>query len=227
MKSGRINSFFLKLALLTFILFIYTSCSKNVKVENTPETQTLEPKKNSERFKNKLSIKTLEDYLQNTAEVKSTKKHKEPFDTLEFDKVIAYDYQGEEEAFPSVIGRNGKFIPIIEKQAALNEKQIDYLIDVILTSDSTYGAGTAACFQPHLGFIFYNKNERIFVTDICLGCNLLQSSQLIPATQSHKSKFEDGTVFFLDGFSKNGKERIRNLATELDFYYSNTNQNMH
>ncbi len=217
--------------MLTCLICLAFSCSNKPQAAGSKidekQIQLLPPPKISDRIKNGLSAKILKDYIENTPPIKLTRKYKVPFNTLEFDKVIAYDFDGDEETFPSAIGRNGSFIPIIEKQAALTEKQINYLIENILTSDATYGGGTAACFQPHLSIIFYNKNERVFITDICLGCNLLHSSQLIPATQSHKAKFEDGTDFFLDGFSKQGKKRIRNLATELDFYYSNNNKNMH
>ncbi len=228
MKSRAINIIFLKSVLFATFFCLIFSCSNNIKNIEDNTVQNVDtiklPPKISDRFKKGISRKILEDYIVTTPAVKLTKKYKTPFDKLEFDKVIAYDYDGDEETFSSAIDRNGKFIPIIEKQAALTEKQIDYLIDKILTSNSTYGGGTAACFQPHLSFIFYNKNQRAFVTDICLGCNFLNSSQLIPATQSHKAKFEDGTDYYIDGFSKAGKKRIRNLATELDFYYSNKNE---
>lgn len=229
MKSGVIT-ILVKNVLLATSLCLAISCSNSLKNDNgntkEPVITKLPPKPPRE-YKGKLSQKVLEDYIQNSPKIKLSKKYKKPFDKLEFNKVIAYDYDGDEETFPSAIGRNGKFIPIIDKQAALTKKQVDYLINEILTSDSTYGGGTAACFQPHLSFIFYNENEPAFTVDVCLGCNFLHSSQLIPATQSHKSKFEDGTDYYIDGFSKDGKKRIRNLATELDFYYSNKNQNMH
>src|SRR6218665_557410 len=219
MKSGTPNGFMLKSVILIGFLCLAFSCSngsKTTKESITDEPIIPPPPKTSDKIRKGLSAKTLEDYIRNAPVIKLKKKYKAPFDKFEFNKVIAYDYDGDEETFSSAIGKNGSFIPIIEKQGALTEKQIDYLIDKILTANSTYGGATAACFQPHLSFIFYNENRRVFITDICLGCNFLHSSQLIPATQSHKAKFEDGTDFFQVGFSKNGKKRIRNLATELD-----------
>ena len=202
------------------------SCSnsvKNTSSANETELDTLPAKKVSDRFRNKLRGKALEEYLQNSPAIQLTKKYKAPFDKLEFDKVIAYDYDGDEEAFPSIISRTGNFIPIIDKQIALTEKQTDYLIDNILTANSTYGGSTAACFQPHMGIIFFKDSERVMVIDICLGCNFLETDKDIPATRFHNHKIEEHIIPD-NGFSKNGKKRIRNLATELDFYYSNKNE---
>ncbi|MGC4039361.1 MAG: hypothetical protein QM710_00805 [Flavobacterium sp.] len=227
MKWVTVNRFFLKYALTAFLLCLTVSCFNSSKSleSNKQETKTISlPQKQSDKFRNKLNRKTLQDYMVSTPEVKFTKKYKTPFDKLKFDKVIAYDYEGSEEPFPSVF-KNGEFIPIIEKQQALTEKQADFLIDKILTSNDTYGEATAACFNPHLAFVFYKNSKKVFEVDICLGCNSLISSVAIPASQFHKFKFKNGQEGVADGFSKQGKKRIRGLATELDFFYSNNNPN--
>jgi hypothetical protein len=219
MNSKSFYSVLLLPATILVVLCISISCSKNVKADAKPETEILPIKKNSDRFRNKLSQKAIEDYLANTAPIKTDRNYKVPFN-IEFDKVIAYDYDGEEEAFPSVISREGHFIQIIDKQIALNKGQVDNLVNDILTSNSTYGGSTAACFQPHLGIVFFNKSERVFVVDICLGCNYLSSSKLIPATEFHKFKFEgEEKEYSSIGFSEKGKKKIRYLAKELDLFY--------
>lgn len=164
----------------------------------------------------------LEDYIAQTPGVTFETKFAAPFDKIVFDKVIAYDYEGNEEAFSSVIGPNGNFIPIIEKQAALNKTQIEFLVNKILTAKSTYGGVTASCFNPHLGFVFYNKTERVFVTDICLGCNYLTSDIDIPAAASHQRKLDKDVIVTDYGFSKKGKAQIIRLAKELDLFYGKT-----
>lgn len=182
------------------------------------EARLLEEQKNSDRFKGKLSQKTLNDFLANTEVLKLDKKYKFPFNIV-FDKVIAYDYDGDEEHFNTVI-KNGKFIPIIDKQAALNKTQVDNIIKT-LTSNSTYGGESAACFNPHLGIVFFNESKPVFVVDICLGCNYLTSTVTIPATESHKRTLGNGEKFPIYGFSKSGKQKIKDFAKALNLSYGN------
>lgn len=219
MKS-KLGVLFYSLVLLGAFC-IPASCSKNVKIEDKTEVAPLPPppKKSSDKFKNKLSQKTIADYVANTEAIPFEKKYKFPLN-IAFDKVIAYDYNGDEETFDSVINEQGNFIQIIEKQAALNKTQIDFIVNA-LTSNSTYGGDTAACFNPHLGIVFFNENKPVFVVDVCLGCNYLTSSVTIPATEYHKRKFDNGEEYPVYGFSKKGKTKIKQLAKELNLFYGN------
>lgn len=204
-----------KTLLFILILCLSVSCADKINQNNLPP-----PPKKSDRYKNAISQKLLNDYLQNANETPALKKYAAPFDKLEFDKVIAYDYEGNEEGFNSVI-KNGNFLPIIEKQHALSEIQIDYLINGVLTSNTTYGETTAACFNPHLGVVFFKGLKPVMVIDICLDCNYLISDIEIPAAEYNKFKFENGEEYAARGFSNQGKHKIVKLAKQLDFYYSN------
>ena len=166
-----------------------------------------------------LSQAQLTEYVLQSKTIEITSAYTYPFDTLQFDKVIAYDFDGSEQPYPSVINqRNGKFVPVISRQQELKAEQIDFLID-FLTDNSTYGEPTAACFYPHLGIVFYQGNERKYVVDICLDCNYLRSTTEIPATQHKKMKFDDGTSYGLQGFSGKGKEKIIQLSKRLGLAY--------
>ncbi|MGV3696778.1 hypothetical protein [Flavobacterium sp.] len=210
---------------------IFVNCSNSqTKVSEETRRETLEEKvatrrelrdsqpKPSDRFKGKLSQAELKQYVSNAPAMVFDTKFGKPFDKINFDKVIAYDYDGDEEQFNSVVNENGNFIQIIEKQQALNKTQIEFLVNKILTSTSTYGAVTAACFNPHMGLVFYKGTERVFVVDICLGCNYLASDIAIPAMESHQRQYEDITITDR-GFSKKGKSKIMQLAKELNFFY--------
>jgi hypothetical protein len=240
MNPKYLYTLYLKSGALMLLLCIVMSCAntkknsaeqlKSINIEQKKKELSELRKKTLEQHSSKISdhannglrTATLVEYIANTPGIKFDKKFPAPFD-INFDKVIAYDYEGSEEPFPSVIDKNGNFIPIIDKQIALTATQIDFLINEILTANSTYGGQTAACFQPHLGFVFFNKTESVFVIDVCLGCNYLISDKNIPATEFHKFKFENGEEYPANGFSEEGKKKIRNLATEIDFYYSNKN----
>jgi hypothetical protein len=164
-----------------------------------------------------LKEKELKDYIKTSPSISPNKKSGAPFNTLDYDKVIAYDFDGGK-PYNMVIDEDGKFIPVITKQQFLTQQQADK-ITMALSSKSTYGDGTAACFEPHLGLVFYKKDSIINQLSICLGCNFLSSQIPIPA-ETHKvlnkgKEYE----YALTGFTKTGKQAIKALCKELNFYY--------
>lgn len=144
-----------------------------------------------------------------------------PFKNLQFNKVIAYDFDGDEEKYPTVIDKKTKlFNPVVLRQKELNSLQIENVIS-FLTNNKTYGEGTAACFVPHLALVFYQNDKCVYEVDVCLDCNYLQATTEIPATLSKKMKLEDGYDYYLNGFSKTGKMEIIDLCKELGLDYAN------
>jgi hypothetical protein len=114
------------------------------------------------------------------------------------------------------------FSPVILKQRALNETQTGFL-ESFLFDNSTYGNMFAACFEPHLGIVFYQDSQIKFIVNICLDCNYLSSSTIIPATSHNLMKFETGTSLELMGFSELGREKIIDLGGQLNFRYNKSN----
>ena len=145
---------------------------------------------------------------------KQTKKYINPFDTLKYDKVIAYDYNGSPEM---QIVINGKVMPLKErmfKQAELTKEQINKFNKTIGDTKS-YGGGTASCFDPHFGIVYFKQNKIVGHISICLGCNFLESIPDIPAENSHKTDLCDEC--YANGFSKSGRKNISALVKELQF----------
>jgi hypothetical protein len=140
-----------------------------------------------------------------------------PFDTLNYDKVIAYDFDGRHERY-SVIDRNGWFESTISKQHYLTQQQIDKLLRS-LTNKSSYGGNTAACFEPHFAVVFYINNKMVNQINVCLDCNYLESTIEIPAQSAKRSIMIDSTAYPLIGFSKKGVKAITGLCKELGFLY--------
>lgn len=162
--------------------------------------------------------KFLVDYISTAKTVKPNSSIGEPFDKLDYDKLIAYDFVGSEEPYPAVIDRKGKFVPVVIGQQYLSQQQADKILST-LTSKSTYGEATAACFQPHFALVFYKDNKMINQINVCLDCNYLISDISIPA-ETHK-KINAGTKdeYAITGFTNKGKKAIIDLCKELNFTY--------
>ncbi|MFT5822877.1 MAG: hypothetical protein ACI8ZM_004134, partial [Crocinitomix sp.] len=98
-------------------------------------------------------IVELFNYAKESPTLDLAENYPPPFDTLDFNKVIAYDFDGREEYNSTVWGTEG-YASVIVKQTNLTLTSVNELIS-LLTSNSTYGGRRAACYEPHLGFIFY------------------------------------------------------------------------
>jgi hypothetical protein len=166
-----------------------------------------------------LSERSLIEYKKNSPTFVCDKNFPSPFDSLNYDKVIAYDYEGSEEPYGSIIIQN-KYVPVVLKQKALDKNEVNSLIQT-LTNNSTYGDITAACFQPHLGIVFYKADSVVNIVDVCLSCNYLISTNDISAM--HKTKVNAGTPneYSAIGFSKIGKAKIKVLCKKIGFFYGN------
>ncbi len=138
-----------------------------------------------------------------------------PFDTISFDKVIAYDFDGSSEMHQTVFDtkKNG-FSPFVTKQVTLNSRAIEELTTLV-TDKSTYGEEISACFEPHLGFVFFEGLKAKVVINVCLDCNYLTST--IPLS------FQDDNIVdeYPNGFSNKGIDRIINLSAQLELNYGN------
>ncbi len=95
------------------------------------------------------------------------------FPQKEFEKVVAYKMNGE---YGEIV-ENGKLAKyLVTSEKTLSEKEANTLM-AILSDDTTYGDVAARCFEPHLGYVFYNdNNEMIAHATICLICNQIRTS---------------------------------------------------
>ncbi len=167
-----------------------------------------------------LSQRTLNKYAEKAQLIERNTVSNSPFDTLIYNKVVAYDFERLVESYGVVTEVDGrkKFASNIFCQKSLNQKQVDFLTN-FLGSNDTYGGNWAACFEPHLGIVFYQDDEIKCVVNICLDCNQLISSVKIPAQTYHK--IDEGTEYEepLFGFSEQGKQNIIELCKEIGFDY--------
>lgn len=216
------NKIFLTSTCLVLVINFFSACQTTTKqhtAEKGSDSDTTTPPPPTRLVNNKtLNPNTLFDYINSAKTVVPNEKNGPPFDKLKYDKVIAYDYEGSEEGYPAVIDRYGLFVPVILAQQYLTQAQADKILST-LTKKSTYGEGTAACFQPHFALVFYKDNKMINQINVCLDCNYLISDIAIPA-ETHK-KVNEGKEdeYALTGFTDQGKKAIIDLCKELHFTY--------
>jgi hypothetical protein len=103
------------------------------------------------------------------------------FSTITYDNVVAYDYNGE--GGIEIIDDKGQLAGRVKKSIRLDKSQITEITN-LLCDKATYGDDIAACFDPHLGLVFYDGEKVNAYVSICLECNYLVSSIKIPDTGS-------------------------------------------
>lgn len=211
---------YISLLIVTFFCF---SCKKTTDTNklNPSEKDRISVKDNVKEKEPKkyLQEQELIDYAAKAPSVLIIPKLNAPFNSLQFNKVIAYDFEGNEEPYSSII-KNGDYVPVILKQQHLDKQQIVLFLNT-LTDTTTYGETTFACFNPHFSLVFYNNDKIVNVIDVCLDCNYLISRNVIlPATEFHKANSGTKDEHPLNGFSNDGKQAIKTLCKELGFYYA-------
>jgi len=141
---------------------------------------------------------------------------KNPFVGLKYDTIVMYDFSGGKESDISIITDKGKLSETVTKQIILDEKTSKQL-SLKLGSKLSYGAGTASCFDPHLGFVYYLKGKVVAHVSVCLQCNRLRSSVTIPAQKQGKTGNGDEAYYLLDGMSNSFKQYLNNLVIKYKF----------
>ena|SRR6218665_1900349 len=136
-----------------------------------------------------------------------------PFDTLQYDRVVAYDFEGNGD---NNIVNDGRLFHRIHKQQVLSGDQVRY-VHQLLQDPKTYGNNTAACFEPHLGFVWYRQGRIVAYVSACMDCNYLESSFPIPATSARQYEYASKEFLPLKGFSKKGRQSLNVLLTQWDF----------
>lgn len=139
-----------------------------------------------------------------------------PFLHLNFDKVLFYDFDDIKEEGTLIVDNNGRYLQTIIKQVQLDPATIKKL-NFKLGDKKSYGKGTAPCFDPHCGFVYYLKGKPVGQISICLACNRLYSSIDIPAQKQGKQGNGKDTAYLLDGLSRPFRLFINELLVKNKF----------
>lgn len=138
------------------------------------------------------------------------------FSSLKYDKVIIYDYSGSKDYYIHIIDEQGRLAKTVTQQVTLNTTEINKL-SKSLDSRSSYGSGSAACFDPHLGVVYYYKTKIVAYVSICLDCNALDSSIDIAAQKQGKIGEGKDAYYMLGGMSKTFRYFLNTLLIKYKF----------
>jgi hypothetical protein len=141
-----------------------------------------------------------------------------PFESLKYDKVVIYDYEGSKgrETDVLIVDKNGKLNPQVKKQATLNITEGKDLASRLGLKKS-YGGGSAACFDPHLGVVFYYKDKIVRFVSVCMDCNRLQADVDIPAQKQNKVGKGEQAYYIGEGMSDPFRSYLNALLKKYDF----------
>jgi len=139
-----------------------------------------------------------------------------PFSTLDFDRVVACDYDGGPDGAALIIGSDGTPNASVKKAVTLNPQQVKSITG-ILGDPKTYGEPLADCFNPHMGLVFYKKDVVVLHISICIECSQLKSSMAIPAMVRPHTDPKTGKELFGEGFSDAGQQKLEALCASFKF----------
>lgn len=182
---------------------------------NSHPSDTIKPPKSP--YLNRVE---LGNYLKSAPKIIPTSAAGTPFDTLNYNQIVAYKYYNRGDRNPRVYrlsGTWGSLIDVIEDQHALNQSEADRFLR-LLSARSTYGGMRMACFEPRLGIVFYHDGKYISQISICMECNYLEAPFQIPALERQRKiskKHYTGDNDY--GFSKKGRDGINQLLEEFKF----------
>lgn len=143
-------------------------------------------------------------------------QHSNPFFSLNYDKVIMYDFESEE-ADPNIIRSDGQLAKKIHRQVTLNTAVISALYKK-LEDPSSFGGGTRNCYIPHLGIVYYLKNVPVAQINICMDCNRIFSN--LPLLGKKYGRIYTGAASYYlkdDGMSKSFRHFLTKLLKEKNF----------
>ncbi|MFC6997832.1 hypothetical protein [Rufibacter roseus] len=141
-----------------------------------------------------------------------------PFLALAYDSLVIYDFSSSDGVteFINIIDKDGKLASTVTKSVKLN-KQSAKELSKMLGSKASYGQGTASCFDPHLGIVYYKKGRPVAHVDVCVSCNKLRSNLRIPAMEQGKQGEGKEIYYIRNGLSKAFRKYINALLLKHGF----------
>lgn len=141
-----------------------------------------------------------------------------PFLALQADSIVIYDFEwrGITSEYFSIIDKEGRLASTVKKSTRLDPKESEKL-SALLVRKTSYGQSTAACFEPHLGVVYFKTGKPVAHVTICVSCNRLESSVRIAAQEQGKMGEGDIVSYTLKGMSKNFRKYLDNLLKKYNF----------
>lgn len=140
-----------------------------------------------------------------------------PFTSLDFDKVIMYDFNGAEDGeAPYIVDTKGVISSEVVKQTELSMDEVK-AFNAKIESKKSYGEATGPCFDPHLGFVYYFNKIIVAHVTISLECNRLHPSMEIPAQLQGKVSVSTDTYYTKTGMSSSCRHFINKMVIRHSF----------
>lgn len=182
-----------------------TTSVKGPEVQENWDTRTkAELERDSIRIMNSITILNV---VKKASTIDSKKLDGSPFNTMDFDKVVAYSYDGSHEQIKIApgIGKTRSASETIDQQVGINQKQANIILS-LFGDKSTYDPmASAGCFEPRFALVLYKDNSSVMQISVCLDCNNVHFTPEIKANEG--------------GLSKKGRKTIIAFCKELKFPY--------
>lgn len=197
-----------KLFYLFFYLIFAFNCNnigqyslqEEVQVENKQYFFKIETI--NEPVKKYISHDSINRFIARIKDTVSVPKSGKPFNSLKFNRVVAFEFFGGHEQYFVIKNRN----QYVEKIKELTQNQVNELSQ-LFSNKKSYGNVTAACFDPHLCICFFNNTTCVMEISICMSCNYLRSTVNIPAVNNNKRI----------GFSISTQKKLKTLCNSLGY----------
>jgi hypothetical protein len=145
-----------------------------------------------------------------------SKKVNNPYLKLKFDRVMMYDFSGAKGWNQYIVDDKDKLANSITKVTILDNKTVTDL-NKRLGDKHSFGAGEAACFDPHLGFVYYLHGKIVAHITVCLDCNVLVSSLPLDAQKQGKVGEGKDAYYMADGPSPALRSFLNGLLKKYNF----------
>ena len=132
-----------------------------------------------------------------------------------------YDFEPSEDKGGSIVQVNGQLSKTINKQVQLGNLNIEKL-NCKLGDKKSFGGGTAACFDPHLGFVYFLNNKIVGHITICMDCNRLHSSIDIAVQKQGRVGNGKDAYYIADGMSKSFRQFLNSLLKTNKFSHQSS-----
>ncbi|MET0299013.1 MAG: hypothetical protein ABW036_04600 [Flavitalea sp.] len=139
-----------------------------------------------------------------------------PFFKLRYDKVVFYDFESIGVKGAQIFDSKGHVLQKIIKQVDLKSQTVSTL-NTRLGDRKSFGAGTAFCFDPHCGFVYFYKGKIVAQILVCLECNRLSSNIDIPAQKQGKQGSGIDAHYLAEGLSKSFRKYLNQLLITHEF----------
>ena len=188
------------LVLLTFYLF---SCEKPAPMgKKTPQNEQcsqLTVQDSSLIFK-RLDARTLSEYLEIGQNLDTMATN---YFELPYDSIVAINHLH----FGIRLARDTAKVDTILKRTTLTPQKAQEIVQILQAKENYDSTSRAKCFEPHIAFIFYRKNEIVGCSSVCLECSMVSST------------LKRSSVYGFSAMSNMGRKPFRNVCTELNFSY--------